>query len=128
MGAPPTRWPATDGVLESGAIPWPAPGLRRLTVRQLIGLLGSLHLTVNCGPRDAHQLGQFGLGVLPRLHEVQQEPALGGRQLGLLAPQTALDLGDCQTSRVRARIRSASIPATIDKALNSTLPTGSLGS
>ena len=49
-------------------------------------------------------------------------------ELGLLATQPALGLATFMPSRVRARIRSASNSATMARTLNSSRPTGSVGS
>jgi hypothetical protein len=91
------------------------------------GLPGALERAVDGAAGDVEELGELGACVLAgRVHgEVGLLPR---RELGLLATQPALGLGDLLPSRVRARVRPASNSATMASTLNSSRPTGSVGS
>ena len=66
------------------------------TLISLVRILfcGSLHDPVHRAPRDPEELGDFRAGVLSSAVQGHEVLFLGGGELGLLAAQPALGLGD----------------------------------
>ena len=83
---------------------------------------------VHRGSSDAEELGQLSLGIGAEIVQLKQMLGLVRLQLRLFTSQPALYLGDFIPSRVRILIRSDSNSATIANTLNSSRPTGSVGS
>lgn len=83
---------------------------------------------IHGGAGHAEQVADLGGAVLAAVQELDQVRFLARVELGLLAPQMTLGLATRIPSRVRDRMRSASNSATIAKTLNSSRPTGSVGS
>jgi hypothetical protein len=90
----------------------------------LLALLGA----VDGGASDTEQVGEFGGAVLTGLEQADQMCFLPGVSLGCLPRSRPLALATFIPSRVRSRIRSDSNSATMANTLNSSRPTGSLGS
>jgi len=104
-------------------------GPRRCALRRMRGTShGDAKLAVNGGARDAEQLRDLGLGVLASIVHLEQQAPLRLRQFWLLSLQSPLARATAIPSRVRMLIRSRSNPATMASTLNSSRPTGSVGS